>query len=642
MEKIQSISPDGTEANISRIAEWFPATVTEAFDKDGTVRLAVDFDLLRQELSDHIVDGPQERYILNWPGKRSATLAANAPIAKTLRPVRDDSVDFDNTKNIFIEGDNLDALKLLQESYLGKVKLIYIDPPYNTGNDFVYDDDFAETGAEYLERSGQTSDAGERLVANLDSNGRFHSDWLSMMYSRLKLARPLLTDDGIIAISIDDNEVARLSQMLDEIFGSDNRIAQVVVQANKGGRDYLPLAQTHEYLLIYGRTARTGIYDLPRDVSALPLADAFGPYEARELRNRNPKFNRGNRPNLFYPFYINPELVDEHGYAAVSLEPRDGYRIETVPLNSQGVESCWRWGREKAAGAIVTNDPSESQLVARQVRSGSWNVYEKHRPTTQKAKTIWDETEVRTEAGTREVRELFNGAVFDHPKPVDLLKKLISISTTPESLVLDFFAGSGSTAHAVMSLNHQDGGHRRFITVQLNEPCGEGSVAAERGFTNIAEIGRQRLRLAGSSIGSAGKSEDIGFRSLRIDSSSFADVVRAPNQTDQLDLGSLTQSIQSDRSDEDLLFEVILDAGLELSLPIKRESIQGVDVLSIDDDALICCFATDLTLDVMKEIASREPIRVVFRDDAFVSDAARINVDQVFRELSPNTDVKAI
>lgn len=642
MDKRTMHSPDLTARNIEKIADLFPTVITEALDAEGNVITRVDFDLLRQELSDHIVEGPQERYRLDWPGKRAAAFAANTPIAKTLRPVREESVDFDTTKNLFIEGDNLEALKLLQESYLGKVKLIYIDPPYNTGNDFVYDDDFAESSAEYLARSGQTLETGDRLVANTEANGRFHSNWLSMMYSRLKLARTFLADDGVLAISIDDNEVTRLGQVLDELFGDDGRVAQVVVQANKGGRDYLPLAQTHEYLLIYSRTGGEGIYDLPRDLSALPLVDEIGPYEARELRNRNPKFHRGNRPNLFYSFYVNPDLTDEHGYSAVSLEPRSGYGVETVPLNSQGEESCWRWGRDKSRDAIQIDDPRASQLVARRVRTGSWNVYEKHRPTTQKAKTIWDETEVRTEAGTREVRAMFGAAVFDHPKPLDLLKKLISISTTSESIVMDFFAGSGSTAHAVMELNHSDGGRRQFISVQLDESCETGSIAAQHGFRTIAEIGRERLRKAGNALRGLRKGEDVGFRSLRVDSSNRTDVLRTADDTEQLELGALEPSIVVGRTGDDLLFQVLLDWGLEPSLSIVRDEVEHHEVFTVDDDALIACFAESVTPEVVRVIAERGPLRAVFRDDAFESDAARINAEQVFREVSPATEVRTI
>jgi adenine-specific DNA-methyltransferase len=638
-------SPDLAANNIDKIAELFPTVITESIDENGEPKRAVDFDLLRQELSDHIVAGPQERYQLDWPGKRAAALAANAPIAKTLRPVREESVDFDTTRNLFIEGDNLDALRLLQESYLGKVKLIYIDPPYNTGNDFIYADDFAESVDQFLARSGQIDSDGTRLVANPNSNGRFHSDWLSMMYSRLKLARTLLTDDGLLVVSIDDNEQARLGQMLDELFGASGKIAQVVIQANKGGRDYLPLAQTHEYLLIYARTDGLGIFDLPRDMSALPLSDVRGPYEARELRNRNPKFDRGNRPNLFYPFYVNPRLTDVNGYAAISLTPSSEYDIEVLPRNSQGIDGCWRWGREKGQNAIVSGDPTASDVVARQVRSGSWNVYEKHRPETQKAKTIWDETEVRTEAGTREVRALFGSAVFDHPKPVDLLKKILKISTTSESVVLDFFAGSAAMAHAVLDQNRDDDGRRQFIMVQLPEVCDAASEAAKAGFATLAEVAKERIRRVGRSLragGQVSESSDVGFRVLKIDTTNIADVLRTPDEIDQARLDLAVDSVKPGRTGEDLLFQVLLDWGLELTLPVRVEQIDGCQVFVVDNGALICCFEKQLSLDLVRAVASREPLRAVFLDAGFRSDDARINAEQIFREVSPSTDVKTI
>lgn len=640
VDKLKMHSPDLIQRNIDAIAEAFPTVISETLDAGGKLVRAVDFDGLRQELSDHLVEGPQERYQLDWPGKRAAAFAANAPIAKTLRPVREESVDFDTTKNLFIEGDNLDALKLLQESYLGKVKLIYIDPPYNTGQDFIYEDDFAASSADYLARSGQTSETGDRLVANPDSNGRFHSDWLSMMYPRLKLARTLLSEDGIIAVSIDENEQSRLVALLDEIFGADSKVAQVVVQANKGGRDYLPLAQTHEYLVIYGRTGSSGVYDLPRDLSTLPLADEIGRYEARELRNRNPRFNRGNRPNLFYPFYVHPGLMDEHGYFAVSLTPRDGYTVQATPLNSQGGESCWRWGREKAAGGIVLDDPVRSQVVARQVRSGSWNVYEKHRPSTLKAKTIWDETEVRTEAGTREVRELFGATVFDHPKPVDLLKKLLSIATTRESLVLDFFAGSASMAQAVMELNAADEGTRRFIMIQLPEAIEPGSGAGKLGYGTIAEVARERIRRAGISM--VHNDVDAGFRALRLDTTNMADLFHHADGIGQATLAEAVESVKRGRSDEDLLFEVLLQWGMDLTAPITVEETANCRVVSVEDDALVACFADVVTEAVVHDMANRHPLRAVFLDTGFANDAARVNAEQVFREISPETDVRAI
>lgn len=638
-------SPDLTNVNIDRIAELFPNVITESTDEHGVTRRAIDFDRLRQELNDHIVEGPQERFQLDWPGKRAAAFAANAPIAKTLRPVREESIAFDTTKNIFIEGDNLDALKLLQESYLGKIKLIYIDPPYNTGNDFLYADDFAESVDDYLARSGQTELDGTRLVANPDSNGRFHSDWLNMMYPRLKLARTLLAEDGLLVVSIDDNEQARLGQMLDELFGASGKIAQVVVQANKGGRDYLPLAQTHEYLLIYARTDGLGIFDLPRDMSALPLSDVRGQYEARELRNRNPKFNRGNRPNLFYPYYVNPRLTDANGYAAVSLFPGNGYDIEVLPRNSQGVDGCWRWGREKGQNAIMSGDPTASDVVARQVRSGSWNVYEKHRPETQKAKTIWDETEVRTEAGTREVRALFGSAVFDHPKPVDLLKKILKISTSDESIVLDFFAGSAAMAHAVLDQNSDDGGRRQFIMVQLPEVCDLASDAAKAGFSTIAEVAKERIRRVGQSLqqgGQVGEGRDNGFRVLKVDTTNMADILRLPDEAEQAQLDLSVLNVKPNRSGEDLLFEVLLNWALELSLPISIEQNDGHEVFVVDDGALIACFDKQVDLDIVRQVAKREPLRAVFLDAGFATDDARINAEQIFREVSPSTDVRTI
>ncbi|MCD5309534.1 site-specific DNA-methyltransferase [Kineosporia babensis] len=631
-------SPDAADGNVDKLAELFPSAVTEQVGADEVVRRVIDFDMLRQELAGAAVEGPQERYHLEWPGKRKAALAANTPVAKTLRPVRADSVDFDTTRNLFIEGDNLDALKLLQESYLGQVKLIYIDPPYNTGNDFVYNDDFSVGTAEYLLSSGQMDASGARLVPNPESGGRFHSDWLSMIYARLKLARSFLSDDGIIAVSIDDKEQARVAQILDELFGDDGRVAQVVVQANKGGRDYLALAQTHEYLLIYGRSGGAGIYDLPRDVSDLPLADEVGRYVARDLRNRNPRFSRANRPNLFYPFYVNPALTDANGYAAVSLEPSDEYPLAAVPLNREGVESCWRWGREKVSAAIVAGDPKASTVVARQVRGGAWNVYEKHRPSTQKVKTVWDEKEVRTEAGTREIRELFGATVFDHPKPVDLLKKLIAIATTPDALVLDFFAGSGASAHAVMALNREDGGRRRFIAVQLPEACAPGTEAFKAGFETIAEVAKERLRRAGRALAADRPLLDKGFRVLRVDSTNLVDAVRAPGPGPRRDL--VADLVKPDRTPEDLLFQVLLSSALPLDEPIAQEKLNGKQVFVVGE--LTACFDAGIDLDLIRALAERRPPRLVLRESGFASDQDLINAGQVFREIVPDTDVKLI
>lgn len=416
-------------------------------------------------------------YGLTWPGKDDAARAATTPTRAVLVP--DDATA---GRHLFVEGDNLDALKLLRPSYAGQVKLVYADPPYNTGQGFVYADRFGGGG------------------------GAAHAGWLSMMLPRLLLARDLLTDDGLIAISIGDQELSRLVLMCDEVFGERNFVATVIVQANKGGRDYRPLAQVHEYVVLYARDiTRLTTFDLPQPDRRLPYADDHGPYDVRELRNRNPRFGRHNRPNLFYAFHVDPDVVDHHGFAAVSLSPTPGRTIETFPRNSRGEDGCWRWGSPKAAEAIVPGDPAASTLVAKRVRTGGWNVYEKDRRTTAKAKTIWDEPEVRTEAGTRLVREIFGAPVFDHPKPLELVRKLVAIGTRPggDDLVLDFFAGSGTTHHAVCVQDAQDGGRRRTISVNAPDPTPEGSEARRAGFETVSAITLARLRWVGEHVDGA-------------------------------------------------------------------------------------------------------------------------------------------
>jgi adenine-specific DNA-methyltransferase len=649
MERLDMHSPDGVEAKLSKLAELFPGVVSEVLDDNGELQRGIDLDALKQEFSSRITEGPKERYHLDWPGKKEATLLANAPVAKSLRPQIDESVDFENTKNVFIEGDNLDALKLLQETYLGKIKLIYIDPPYNTGNDFIYEDDYAENNEAYLLRSNQVDDSGNRLVSNPNSNGRFHSDWLSMMYSRLKLARNLLSEDGVIAISIDDNEQNRLVQLCDEVFGASNFVAQVVTQANKGGRDYLPLAQTHEYVIFYARDyAQAGFYELEKADDSLPLHDKNGAYEVRELRNRNPKFNRANRPNLFYPFYIDPENVDANGYASVSLTQDSRHKVEAFPRNSVGLDGCWRWGVPKSESAIVASDPVSSQLVAKETRNGNWNVYEKNRKSTSKAKTIWDETEMRTEAGTREVRRLMGAAMFDHPKSVELVKKILMVTTAPggDDLVLDFFAGSGTTAQAVMVLNAEDGGNRRFILVQLAEACEDGSEAQKAGFKIISDVSRERIRLAGRDLGSfipdPDWNGDVGFRSLKIDTSNVVDRFYAPSELTQESLALFSETVKSDRGPVDLLFQVISEVGLDLSTSFTSNFAKNDSTYNVNDGDLVACFASTVTEELIKAIAEVKPDRVVFLDSSFKTDAARINAEQVFKQLSPSTQIRVI
>jgi len=622
-------SPDLTQRNIDEIAELFPGIITEARDDDGKPIRLIDFDLLRQELSDNLIEGPQERYQLDWPGKREALFAANAPIAKTLRPVRGESVNFDATKNIFIEGDNLDALKLLQESYLGKVKFIYIDPPYNTGNDFVYDDDFAETTDEYLAKSGQIDDTGNRLVANTESNGRFHSDWLSMMYARLKLARNLLTEDGVICVSIDDIERDNLGKIMAEVFGAENFVDALIWKKRYGGgakeRHFVSL---HEYVLVFARN----IAALPNIEIALTAdsisryytkrdanSEARGPYRTHPLEATK---SMDSRPNLVYPI--------------------PGPSGEIWPARQ------WLWSRERALAAL---EAGELEFVPG--RDGKFTVHSKQYlqdedGTQRRGKPFSIIDDVYTQHGTNEMIELFGDArIFPFPKPVTLLRKLIdALAPNDGDIVFDFFAGSGSTAHAVMAQNASDGKTRSFIVTQIPEDTDDGSAAKKAGFSTIAALGRERIRRAGDKLrneaGLLADQIDVGFRTLKVDTSNLTDVFRTPDALGQDELILYMDSVKSDRTGEDLLFQVLLDWGLELATPIAREQIDDHEVFIIEDGAMIACFDTAASATLVHEIARRKPLRAVFRDANFATDADRINAEQVFTELSPATQVRTI
>ena len=584
-------SPDLTQANIDKIAELFPNVMTESLDADGNPERAVDFDLLRQELSGHIVEGPQERYRLDWPGKRAAAFAANAPIAKTLRPVREESVNFDTTKNLFIEGDNLDALKLLQESYLGKIKLIYIDPPYNTGNDFVYNDDFAESTEEYLIRSGQKDESGTRLTSNSESNGRFHSDWLSMMYPRLKLARNLLAHDGVLVMSIDDNESASLRKVSEEVFGPRSFVAQLAVQVNPRGRHLDRfIAKTHESLLIFVRNpsseAITGVAKDGRMADEYDRMDERGPYRLLGLRNRNQAFNPSTRPNLYYPLFISPASGD------VSVTRSAEFSIQVLPDAPDGTQTCWTWSREKVA--------AESGLLVAERSGDDWRVFRKdhlHGADGEVAKTlaksIWLDPEFSNDYGRRSIKKLFGSAAMDFPKSPDLMKRIVEIACDSNGIVLDFFAGSSSMAHAVLDANFGDGGMRRFIMVQLAEETDTRSDAASAGFNTIAELSRERIRRAGARLkneaGLLEEAVDIGFRALQVDTTNLADTAVTADDLVQTALIDAVNSVKPDRSGEDLLFQVLLDWGLELSMPIRKETLDGFEVYDVEDGALVMC-----------------------------------------------------
>ncbi|MGQ6071406.1 site-specific DNA-methyltransferase [Serratia sp. IR-2025] len=653
MDKLKMHSPNLTEDNIARIRDLFPGCVTEARDGDGSVKLAVDFDQLRQELSSSIVEGPQERYHLNWPGKREALLTSNAPIAKTLRPVREESVGFDTTKNLFIEGDNLDALKLLQETYLGKVKLIYIDPPYNTGKDFIYKDDFSTDVGDYLQQSNQADSERGRLVANTEANGRFHSDWLSMVYPRLKLARNLLRDDGAILISIDDNEADNLRKVCDEVFGEENFIGQIVWQRSKKGDSKL-IAKVHEYILCYVRDKESvlasGIWRRPKEGAEQVLskyselkASLGANHEAiraeiqawyKQLPNDDPR-----KAHKHYNW------SDDRGlyFAADFAGPDDGR--ESRPrhdiLHPVTGKSCkkpstgWRWDEEKTKWALAQTPP--------RIHFG---LNETTIPTRKSYLFEIDSEPYSSvfyrdgRSATLEVEELVGKGWFPFPKNTDVLTELIELVTKPDDIILDFFAGSGSTGHAVMKVNQTHGSKRRFILAQIPEETGR------TGYATIADITKKRLREAGKKIaqvaGSTGM--DTGFRVLKIDASNMADVYYAPDALDKANLDLFVDNIKPDRTVEDLLFQVMLDWGVDLALPIEQKTIQGKDVFFVDGNALAACFDAHGGVDeaFVKELATHKPLRVVFRDAGFKDSAVKINVEQIFKLLSPSTEVKSI
>lgn len=619
-------SPDLTQESIAKLLELFPNCVTEAEANDGTIKRAIDFDQLRQELSDHVVDGPRERYHLNWPGKNEALLAANAPIAKTLRPCREESIEFDTTKNLFIEGDNLDALKLLQETYLNRVKLIYIDPPYNTGHDFIYEDDFCEDRDSYLRRSNQKDNEGTRLVANTESSGRFHSDWLSAIYPRLKLARNLLSESGVIFISIDDREVASLRKACDEVFGEDNFVANIVWQKKYAvSNDDPGIAPMHDHILVYRKSGEFLRNLLPRTDKQLSRYknednDPRGPWSSDNYVSNKSK---SERPTLWYSI----------------KHPKTG---EDVWPNEDAV---WRYSKEKHQQMEAENrlywGPSKSYEKPRLKRFLS-EIQDGIVPST-----WWDFTEVgHNDEGQKETGLLLGKKVFSTPKPVRLLKRIVHIATSESDICMDFYSGSCATAHAIMSLNAEDGGRRRFVMVQLPEPCDSKSEAYLSGYRSIADVGKERMRRAGKKVkdesGLLGENVDIGFRVLKIDTSNMKDVYYQPDALKKNDLFAHVDNIKEDRTPEDLLFQVLLDWGVDLSLTISKQSIEGKTVFFVDQNALAACFDTGITEEMVKKLATRKPLRIVFRDSGFSSDAVKINVEQIFKLQSPDTEVKVI
>lgn len=635
MEHLNMQSMDKVAANVAKIRELFPNCVTERINNEGKLEHAIDFDMLKQELSDHVVDGLQERYQFTWPDKRKAILAANAPINKTLRPCREESVDFDNTENLYIEGDNLEVLKLLQETYLGKVKMIYIDPPYNTGRDFVYNDNFRQSAQEYIVNSGQLDSEGNRLEINSSSEGRYHTNWLNMMYPRLKLAKDLLSDDGVIFISIDENEVRNLMEICNEIFGENNLVADIPWQSRASIQNDTDFSINHEYIIVYAKIRRTVnrrlkesnykewikrdsfvCKPLPLDKSNFDNPDN----DPRGLWKADPFDAPNIRPNLTYEI-INPNTGVKH------LPPRG---------------RCWRTDAFKFANALKDN-----RIVFGSNGNGrpQLKVFYDEKKLFGSIDNSWFSADRvgTTTNGTKELIKIFDGIkAFDTPKPVSILSKLLYLANLDtDSLILDFFSGSATTAHAVMQLNAEDGGKRKFIMVQLPEVCAENTEAYKAGYKNICEIGKERIRRAGKKIKEENplttQDLDIGFRVLKCDSSNMEDVYFTPKEYMDKQQSLFIDNIKKDRNDEDLLFDAMLKLDTALSSKIEKITIAGKTVYNVAQGHLMACFDKNVKDEVITAIAKEMPSYFVMRDSSQADDSVAINFEQIFNTYSPQT-----
>ena len=664
MDKMKMQTANKADENFKKLAAMFPNAVTETIDENGEVVRAIDKDVLMQEISCKVVDGNEERYQFTWPDKKKSVLLANAPINKTLRPCREESVDFDNTENLYIEGDNLEVLKLLQETYLGKIKMIYIDPPYNTGHDFVYGDDFSQSTGEYLENSGQFDDDGNRMVQNTESNGRFHTDWLNMLYPRIKLSKSLLRDDGVIFISIDDNEIDNLKKICNEVFGEANLVAEIPWQSRASIQNDTDFSVNHEYICVYAKNRRQEnrrlkesnysewhkkdsfvCKPLPLDKSKFDNPDN----DPRGLWKADPFDAPNVRPNLTYPV-VNPNTGEEH------LPPRGRH---------------WRFLPAKFSSALEDNRIvwTNNGLGRPQLKV----FYEEKKEFGSVDNSWFSADRIGTSTnGTKELMKLFDGsAFFDTPKPVSLLSKLITLANVEENdIILDFFSGSATTAHAVMQLNAEDGGNRKFIMVQLPEETDEKSEAYKAGYKNICEIGKERIRRAGNKILEEATQEtvdiakygesyevdetmnkyknlDVGFRVLKCDSSNMKDVYYNPAEYEPSLFSSLEDNIKEDRTPEDLLFQVMLDLGILLSSKIqcevwRVESGAEYKYFNVEDGYLIACFDKNVTEELITEIAKQKPYYFVMRDSSMANDSVATNFEQIFATYSPETTRKVL
>jgi len=616
MKKMNMQTTNIVDENIKRIGELFPNCLTERLNAEGKPEVAIDFDQLRQELSKDIVEGPEERYQFTWPDKRNAIRLANAPTTDTLRPCREESVDFDTTQNLYIEGDNLQVLKLLRENYLGKVKMIYIDPPYNTGNDFVYNDDFSQSAGEYMHNSGQEDEEGNRLVVNAESNGRFHTDWLNMIYPRLKVAKDLLSEDGVIFISMNDCEQKNLKAICDEIFGSSNFITQLIWQQRKGGgNDSRFVASDHEYILVFTK-------------NVFSQTEKWRVSQSEEYQKRY-NLVEPNGQRYYWDTLVRNGLQNP---IVITLKTPEG---ESITLNSQ-------WSQERVESGLKDGTVKFTKTA------NGWSLH--HKVYLKGGQVL---RSMLTDVGTNKIAcdeqvALFGEMLFDYPKPSSLIRCLGELASRSDSIILDFFSGSASTAHAAMQLNAEDGGNRKFIMVQLPEATDEKSEAYKAGYKSICEIGKERIRRAGKKILEEQKAKqpdlfnkmggvnlDIGFRVLKLDSSNMQDVYYTPSEFNEQKL--FDDNIKPDRTEEDLLFQTMIELGIELSAKIDKRSIAGKTVWSVSDGFLMACFDEEVNETTITEIARQQPYYFVMRDSSLANDQVADNFEQIWEEYSKDT-----
>ena len=627
--RLETTSVDGTKINLEALYQIAPSCFTEKKDEEtGEIKRVVNFETLRQLLGGDAVDGDEEMYQFTWPGKRAARYEAAEPIDDTLRPVPADSVDWDTTENLYIEGDNLRVLKLLQRGYMGKVKMIYIDPPYNTGNDFVYHDDFAHSAEEEDLAAGNIDEEGYRYRRNLDSNGRFHSDWCSMMYSRLLVAHSLLKEDGVIFISIDDNEVHNLRKICDEVFGERNFVAELIWKSKSGGSsDEKMVVKETEYILLYSKLKDKVILNqITSDTDKYVLEDEFvnerGCYVLKKMDFR--------MTSAHYTESLNYPIKDPDGN---DLYPGGESFRQDGGWN-------WRWSKDKMEWGF------QNGFLEFKKNNGKWTLNSKQYAKvnnegvkmlrTTPYRNLIDEASIKTTSGSRYIVSLFDSKVFEYPKPIDLITRLLNIASTSDSLILDFFSGSATTAHAVMQLNAEDGGKRKYICVQLPEETPEGSEARKAGYATIPEIAKERIRRAGRKIKEESQLTtqdlDTGFRVFRIDSGNYKDVTMQPNEYDQQMLDLFVDNIKADRTDLDLLFGAMLAWGVQLSLPMTTEEVDGCKIYAVDGNGLVACFAENISENVVQAMAAKQPLRVLFRDSCFDEDKTKINIFERFKQ----------